>query len=68
MNDELILKEIAVLGKLSPRSELERQQFRRLIAEGYLRWVPVTPMLGDTGDPLLCELTDLGKQRISGRG
>jgi hypothetical protein len=67
MNDEALLQEIAVLGQLSPRSESERAQFSRLIAEGDLRRVPVTPMAGDTGDPLLCELTERGKQRISGR-
>jgi hypothetical protein len=55
MNDEVVLEEVAVLGQLSPRSESERAQLNRLIAEGYLRRVPVTPMPGDTGDPLLCE-------------
>ena len=66
MNDEAVLEEIAVLGQLSPRSQGEREQLLRLIAEGYVRRVSVTPMAGDTGDPLLCELTERGKQRISG--
>ncbi|MBZ5726087.1 MAG: hypothetical protein LAP87_13940 [Acidobacteriia bacterium] len=43
-------------------SPSERDQYYRLISEGYLRRVPVTPMPDDTGGPLLCELTERGRQ------
>ena len=65
MNDESVLQDIAISGRRAPSLPSERDQYLRLIDEGYLRRVPVTPMPGDLGDPLLCELTERGRQRIS---
>jgi hypothetical protein len=65
MTDEFLLQDVAISGSWAPNSPAERDQCLRLIDERYLRRVPVTPMPGDTGDPLLCELTERGRQRIS---
>jgi hypothetical protein len=64
MNDDLVLQAIAVSRRRAPNGENERLQYLRLIAEGYLRRIPVAPLPGDTGEPLLCELTDKGQQKI----
>lgn len=66
MDDDQILLDIDVSGRRAPNSPAERQQYERLIAEGYLLWVPVPLLPGDTGDPLLCELTPAGRQRVRG--
>ena len=66
MDDETILREIDISGRRAPSGLDEQQQYYRLIQEGYLRRLPVQRMPGDTGDPLLCELTERGKQRLHG--
>ena len=66
MDDEFILRDIDISGGRAPSGPEEQQQYSRLIAEGYLRRVPVKRLPGDTGDPLLCELTERGKQRLHG--
>jgi hypothetical protein len=65
MNDEAILQDILISGRRAPSSPSEQEQYYRLIKEGYLRRIAVTPLAGDTNDPLVCELTERGKQRVS---
>jgi len=64
MNDDDVLSEF-LLGPRSPNSPAEREQYLRLIAQGYLRRIPVPPISGDMGDPLLCEITPLGRERLA---
>jgi hypothetical protein len=68
MNDDFTLQEIAASrGRRAPNGEEQRRQYLRLIEEGYLRRVPVKPLAGDMGDPLVCELTAEGRQKIDHR-
>jgi hypothetical protein len=64
--DESILRDIDISGRLAPSSPSQRDQYYRLIGEGYLRRVPVTPMPDDTNDPLICEITERGRQQLFG--
>jgi hypothetical protein len=66
-DDESILLDVDISGRLAPNSPSQRDQFLRLISEGYLRRVPVTPMPGDTNDPLIVEITERGRQRVRGK-
>jgi hypothetical protein len=67
MNDDFVLQAIAFSGRRAPNGEDERRQYLRLIDEGYLRRIPVKPLPGDTNDPLICELTVQGRQKIGHR-
>ena len=67
MDDETILRDIDISGRRAPSGPDEQQQYYRLINDGLLRRISVQRMPGDTGDPLLVELTHLCKQRLHGR-
>jgi hypothetical protein len=67
MNDEIVLQDIAISGSRTPSSPSEREQYYRLMNEGYLRRIPVDASPGDTSDPLICELTERGRKRIAVR-
>ena len=67
VNDEFVLQDVSISGTRAPSSPTERDQYYRLMNEGYLRRVPVPPTPGDTNDPLVCELTERGRRRISGQ-
>ncbi len=64
MNDDQLLHEIYILGEYAENSEAERVQMFRLISEGFLERIPVSPIEGDAKVPLVCRLTPLGRRRI----
>jgi hypothetical protein len=66
MDDKIVLHEVEASGRRAPNGPDEQQQYHRLISEGLLRRVPVSRTPGDYGDPLVCELTERGRQRLHG--
>ena len=64
MDDETLLRIIMHTGSRAPNAQNERDQFNRLMNEGYLRRVPISPVVGDTNDPLVCDITELGRQYL----
>jgi hypothetical protein len=65
MNDDSALLEIlASGGRRAPNGENQRQQYLRLVDEGCLRRIPVKPLPADAGDPLVCEITAKGREKI----
>ena len=65
LEDAKILQLIDMSGQRAANGPHERPTYYRLLDGGYIRRVPFERERGDVNDPLVCELTQLGKEYLA---